>query len=87
MARSLRNIIAVGALASASALAGAAVAYGQAAIQPTPVLPPVVLSGGDIGFRMTARKGATPVGQLVVRVDGEWREVEFSYGLKPLTSK
>ena len=41
----------------------------------------------DIGFRMTARKGATPVGQLIVKVDGEWREAEFSYGMKPLTSK
>ena len=46
--------------------------------------------GGDfggvgLGFRMTARKGGTPVGQLVVRVDGQWKEVEFSFGVKPLT--
>jgi hypothetical protein len=45
----------------------------------------VVLSGNDLGFRMTARKGDTPVGQLVVRVDGQWKEVEFSFGVKPLT--
>ena len=25
------------------------------------------------------------LGQLVVRVDGQWKEVEFSYGVKPLT--
>ena len=86
MDRRLRTTITVGALASA-ALTGAAIARGQVAIQPSPVFPPVVLSGADIGFRMTARKGNTPVGQLLVRVDGEWREVEFSYGLKPLTSR
>jgi hypothetical protein len=86
MKRTLRNIVAVVMLAVAAGFAGAALAHEQAAIQPVPV-PPTVLSGGDIGFRMTARKGATPVGQLVVRVDGEWREAEFSYGMKQLTSK
>ena len=89
MTRQLRSTLAIVALVSAAAAAGAAgavVVHGQPAIQPVPV-PPAVLSGGDIGFRMTARKGATPVGQLVVKVDGEWREAEFSYGLKPLTSK
>jgi hypothetical protein len=48
----------------------------QPAIAPRPV-PPVVLAGPDIGFRMTAQKGATPVGQLVVRINGEWKVVEF----------
>ena len=86
MDRRLRTIVTIGALTSA-ALGGAAMARGQVAIQPSPVFPPVVLSGADIGFRMTARKGTTPVGQVVVRVDGEWREVEFTYGLKPLTSR
>jgi hypothetical protein len=70
-------------LLAAGALIGSAAAYSQA-VQPTPV-EPVVLSGSDIGFRMTARKGATPVGQLVVRVDGQWREVEYSLGVKRLT--
>lgn len=59
-------------------------AYSQVSVRPVPV-DPVVLSGNDLGFRMTARKRGTPVGQLVVRVDGEWKEVEFSYGVKPLT--
>ena len=70
----------------AAGFGGAALAHDQTAVQAVPV-PPTILSGADIGFRMTARKGATPVGQLVIRVDGEWREVEFSYGLKQLTSK
>lgn len=58
-------------------------AYSQS-VKPRPVSP-TVLTGPDVGFRMVARKGATPVGQLVVRVDGEWQEVEFSYGVKLLT--
>jgi hypothetical protein len=86
MKRTLRNVVAVASLVLAGGFAGAALAREQTAIQPVPV-PPSVLSGTDIGFRMTARKGTTPVGQLVVRVDGEWREVEFSYGMKQLTSK
>ena len=45
---------------------------------------PVVLAGPDIGFRMTGVKGDTPVGQLVVRVKGEWKVVEFGGGPLPL---
>jgi hypothetical protein len=80
------TIVALVSAAAAAGAAGAVLAHGQTAIQPVPV-PPTIMSGGDIGFRMTARKGATPVGQLVVKVDGEWREVEFSYGMKQLMSK
>lgn len=61
-----------------------AIAYSQAAIRPQPV-ERKVFAADDIGFRMTARKGETPVGQLVVRIDGEWREVEFSYGVTLVT--
>jgi hypothetical protein len=50
-----------------------------------PVIPPTVYSGSEIGFRMTARKGDTPIGRLVVRVDGEWKEVEFPFGVRPLS--
>jgi len=68
-----------------AALVGvSAIVYGQAAIRPQPVEPRII-AGEDLGFRMTARKGETPVGQLVVRIDGEWRDVEFSYGMKLLT--
>ena len=66
-----------------SVFAGAAWGYSQS-VAAQPVFP-VVLSGSDIGFRMTARKGDTPVGQLVVRVNGEWKEVEFTYALKRVT--
>jgi hypothetical protein len=81
------TIVALVSAGAAAGAAGAVVAHSQAAIQPVPVAPPVILSGPDVGFRMTARKGATPVGQLIVKVDGEWREAEFSYGMKHLTSR
>ena len=51
----------------------------QTAVAPNPV-PPVVLAGPDIGFRMTGVKRGTPVGQLVVRINGEWKVVEFAAG-------
>jgi len=56
----------------------------QPAIAAQPVIPPVVLAGPDVGFQMTGLKGATPVGQLVVRVRGEWKVVEFASGPVPL---
>jgi hypothetical protein len=83
MPNSIRRLLTAGLLAVA-VLAGSAVAYSQVSVRPVPV-DPVVLSGSDIGFRMTARKGDTPVGQLVVRVDGQWREVEYSFAVKLLT--
>lgn len=63
--------------------ASAAWAYGQS-VGPRPT-PPVVLSGADVGFRMTGRRGETPIGELVVRVDGQWQKAEFASGLKLIT--
>jgi hypothetical protein len=83
MPTSTRRLILLVLLALAS-VAVSTFAYSQVSVRPEPVAP-VVLSGNDLGFRMTARKRGTPVGQLVVRVDGEWKEVEFSYGIKPVT--
>jgi hypothetical protein len=44
----------------------------------TPVEPiaPTVISDGDIGFRLFGMRGQTPVGQWVVRINGEWKNVE-----------
>ncbi len=67
-----------------SALRGG-VAWGYTQLLGSQPVTPVVLSGSEIGFRMTARKGDTPVGRLVVRINGDWKEVEFTYGLKPVT--
>ena len=33
---------------------------------------PMVLSGGDIGFRVEGYRGGTPVGSLVVKLNGQW---------------
>ncbi len=83
MTKELRNLV-TGVVLGAGLTAASGAAYSQVAIRPTPV-DARVFAGEDVGFRMTARKGDTPVGQLVVRVDGEWKEVEFSYGVKRAT--
>ena len=46
---------------------------------------PTVISGADIGFRVDRHKGSTPVGVLVVRVDGQWVEPEFAVVARPAT--
>jgi hypothetical protein len=63
-------LIAVGAWASAQ------VATRVQDIRTSPVDPPIVLSGNDVGFRISAKKGDTPVGTLVVRVNGQWVPVQ-----------
>lgn len=37
---------------------------------------PTVLSDGDLGFRVLGMRRQTPVGEWVVRINGEWRPVE-----------
>ncbi len=58
---------------------------------PPAVLPapkaPTVFSGADVGFRVESWQGNTPVGALVVRVDGQWVEVQRSLGVKKLTTR
>ena len=48
---------------------------------------PVVISGSDFGFRVEGRRGNTPTGTLVVRMNGEWVPVESAPGVKGLTAK
>lgn len=84
-------------LAGLGLLAAASLGYAQ--VQQGKIAPPefgsrrapqpsdVVLSGADIGFRLEGRKGDAVVGRLVVRVNGEWREVAANYGAKPLTGR
>ena len=43
-------------------------------------VPPTVLSGPDIGFRVEGHRAGTPVGRIVVRVNGAWVEVDASGG-------
>ena len=62
-------------------------AWGSAqAPQPVPA-PPTILSGADIGFRIQSRNGVTPIGTLVVRVDGKWVVPQHAVGVKLLTTK
>ena len=48
---------------------------------------PTVLAGNDVGFRVDRYNGNTPVGTLVVRMDGQWVEVDFSVGIKRLSNR
>lgn len=38
---------------------------------------PRIMSGGDVGFRVEGLRGATPVGTLVVQVNGQWVAAEI----------
>ncbi len=67
---------------SVALLAAAAWGYAQGHVA-TQSVDPVVLSGADFGFRMTGRKGDMPIGELVVRVDGKWKTVQFDFSAKP----
>jgi hypothetical protein len=40
----------------------------------TPDREPTVISGKDIGFRVDRYDGRRPVGEIVIRVDGQWVE-------------
>ena len=41
---------------------------------------PTLFSGVDVGFRIEGRKGNTPVGRLVVRIDAQWVAVDVVPG-------
>jgi hypothetical protein len=80
----------------AAGIAAGRLIHAQAAQQPTPPPPaqsqntpasPNILSGNDIGFRVDGYRGRNPVGTLVVRVNGQWVEVDFSTGIKRLTAR
>jgi len=59
----------------------AAWAYGQS-LQTFPVTP-TVISGADFGFRVEGNRGGTPVGTLVVKMNGQWVEAEIGGGGRP----
>ena len=49
--------------------------------------PARIISGNDIGFRVEDVKSNRLVGRFVVRVNGQWREVEESAITKRLTQR
>jgi hypothetical protein len=61
------------------------VAHAQYAVTP---VPPTVLSGSDFGFRVEGMKNNRPTGVLVVRVNGQWVEVDLgAKQVKPLSQQ
>jgi hypothetical protein len=64
-------------------------AWSAGQVRSTDPVEPRVLSGNDIGFRIVARQGATPVGNLVVKINDKWVDVQFGGGdpLRPITSR
>jgi hypothetical protein len=47
---------------------------------------PRILTGADLGFRLERYDRGTPVGRLMVRVDGRWVEADFSMNMQRLTT-
>ena len=57
----------------------AATAWVTAQVVAVDPVTPRVMTGADIGFRVEGiRGGNTPVGTLVVRVNGEWVEADIA---------
>jgi len=54
--------------ASSAWVAGQAVA--------TQRVPPVMVSGENVGFLIEGNRGGTPIGRLMIRQDGKWVHAE-----------
>lgn len=54
---------------------------------PTPDREPTVISGQDIGFRVDRYDGKRPVGEIVIRVDGQWVEPKSVPKVTPIGSR
>lgn len=76
---SYRRVALIATLWLLSLVAMAAAVTAQ--VRPTVPLPePKILSGADVGFRVEAMHGQTPVGSIVIRVNGEWVTVQEGDG-------
>jgi hypothetical protein len=69
----------------------AATAWATSQVVMVEPVTPTVVAGGDVGFRVEGlRGGSTPVGTLVVRVNGAWVEAEVKLpgrGTTPLSTR
>ena len=74
---SLRKRLVIGAIWVGSLTVAALV--GRAQVFPIEPVPPFVVSGADIGFRVEGQQGETPVGHVVIRKDAksDWVPVEL----------
>ena len=68
-------IVALGLILAVVVGAAGGYALGLQSAQPGT---PTLFSGVDVGFRMEGRKGNTPVGRLVVRIDAQWVAVDVA---------
>jgi len=41
-------------------------------------VPPKVMTGADVGFRVEGIRGDTPIGVIVVKVNGDWVEADIA---------
>ena len=78
----MKRLVLVLVLLWMASLVGVGVVTAQVATQP---IPPKVLSGADIGFRVQSidHKSGAVVGQVVVNVNGKWVEAQIGGGLSP----
>jgi hypothetical protein len=79
--------------------AGAALPYAQTQSKRSPIhfgtnlrgaaaqAAPVILSGPDLGFRVDSQKEKSVVGRFVVRINGQWLDVETGFAPKVLTTE
>jgi len=72
----MRRSAQLAAIVLALILGAAFATYAQQFRPVNPLPEPKVLSGPDVGFRVTGMRGNTPFGELVVRVNGEWVPAE-----------
>jgi hypothetical protein len=74
---SLKAICSVAILWLLSLVVAVSVVRAQVFELPRPLPEPRIVSGADFGFRIEADQRGTPVGKLVVRVDGKWIDVQI----------
>ena len=65
----------------------ALVAHAQTPAQRGNTAAPAIITGSDIGFRITRQQGNRVTGTFVVRINGEWLDAEPAPGAKALTLK
>ena len=89
----MKNMMLLAVVWVVSIFAAGAWGYAQVPLpQPAPRSPgateqPTVISGPDLGFRVDGHKGKTPLGRFVVRIDGQWVEIEEAAGVRRLSSQ
>ena len=81
---SFRSMAALVVVWTLSIIAAATIATTAQTPEMVPSAIPTVVSGNDLGFRIDGQRGQTPVGRIVVRIDGQWVEAELSRLGKPL---